>query len=157
VTSGTLRLNLKLKKEERAIGENPGQQQSQKQETGQPRWVQAASLSYLGLFFGISVVIGMSFGGWLDKKLHTAPWLRIIGVLLGIATGFNELYRVTKRYQRKLSQQAKDAPPAPALEARPTKDLEEKSPENDPQNDIKNDSDERDPDESEQKKRGSWV
>lgn len=74
--------------------------------------MQAASLSYLGLFFGISVVIGMVFGGWLDKRLHTTPWLRIVGVMLGLATGFNELYRVAKRYQRKLSREAKESPPA---------------------------------------------
>lgn len=92
--------------------------------------MQAASLSYLGLFFGISVVIGMVFGGWLDKRLHTEPWLRIVGVMLGLATGFNELYRVAKRYQQKLSKEAKreakDSPPAlpQAAEKPPKTDAE---------------------------------
>jgi F0F1-type ATP synthase assembly protein I len=88
---------------------------SKGQEQGKPgsrqsMWLQAASLSYLGIFFGISVVIGMSCGGYLDKRFHTTPVLRIVGVLFGLATGFNELYRIARRYQR--SQQQANAPEA---------------------------------------------
>lgn len=80
-------------------------------------WLQAASLSYLGLFFGISVVIGLSCGSYLDNRLHTTPWLRIVGVLFGLATGFNELYRIAKRYQRqqRAAAQASPDPDQPAL------------------------------------------
>lgn len=72
-------------------------------------WLQAASLSYLGIFFGISVVIGLSCGGYLDKRLHTTPAFRIVGVLFGLATGFNELYRIAKRYQRSQQQANREA------------------------------------------------
>ena len=65
-------------------------------------WLQAASLSYLGIFFGVSVVIGAALGGFLDRRWGTKPYLLMVGVLLGIATGFNELWRVAKRYQNQL-------------------------------------------------------
>ena len=65
-------------------------------------WLQAANLSYLGLFFGVSIVIGAALGTFLDKKWGTKPYLLMVGVVLGIATGFNELWRVAKRYQHQL-------------------------------------------------------
>ncbi len=65
-------------------------------------WLQAANLSYLGIFFGVSIVIGAALGTFLDKKWGTKPYLLMVGVVLGIATGFNELWRVAKRYQNQL-------------------------------------------------------
>ena len=65
---------------------------------GSAGWLQAARFSYLGLFFGIAVFIGCMFGKWLDHKFGTAPWLMMVGALLGIAAGFKELYRVAKTY-----------------------------------------------------------
>lgn len=52
--------------------------------------------SYLGIFFGISVVLGYYAGHWADQRWHTDPWLGIVGLLLGVAAGFRELYRVAK-------------------------------------------------------------
>jgi F0F1-type ATP synthase assembly protein I len=53
--------------------------------------------SYIGLFFGIAVVLGWLGGHWCDRRWHTEPWLGIVGLLLGVAAGFRELYRVSKR------------------------------------------------------------
>ena len=124
--------------------------------------MQAASLSYLGLFFGISVVIGMVFGGWLDKRLHTAPWLRIVGVMLGLLTGFNELYRVAKRYQQKLSREAKDAkdaPPAlPIAEKKPPTKIEAESRDKGSSDDKDKEKDEAEAEAEEaQRKKDAWV
>ncbi|MBL8635700.1 MAG: AtpZ/AtpI family protein [Myxococcales bacterium] len=69
-------------------------------------WLQAASLSYLGIFFGVSLVIGAAIGSFLDRKWGTHPYLMMVGVVLGIATGFNELWRLAKRYQNKLKQKS---------------------------------------------------
>jgi F0F1-type ATP synthase assembly protein I len=63
-------------------------------------WVQATRYSYLGLFFGCSIFIGYAGGAWLDRRLHTTPWLMTVGVLFGIATGFVELLRVSLSYRR---------------------------------------------------------
>ena len=53
--------------------------------------------SYLGLFFGIAVVLGWLGGHWLDRRWHTDPWLGIVGLVFGVAAGFRELYRVSRQ------------------------------------------------------------
>jgi ATP synthase protein I len=46
---------------------------------------------------GFEVVVPvalLSYGGnWLDGKMGTAPWLLLIGMLLGMAVGFYNLFR----------------------------------------------------------------
>lgn len=63
-------------------------------------WRQAMNFSYLGIFFGVAIFIGYLGGAWLDRRLHTAPWLSIVGLLLGIASAVRELYLQSKRYLR---------------------------------------------------------
>jgi F0F1-type ATP synthase assembly protein I len=36
-------------------------------------------------------------GRWADRRFHTEPWLTLFGVLIGVASGFRELYRVSKK------------------------------------------------------------
>lgn len=62
-------------------------------------WVQASRFSYVGIFFGVAVFLGFLFGRWLDRKFGTDPWLMLVGVLFGIASGFKELYRLTASYR----------------------------------------------------------
>ena len=66
---------------------------------GAAAWVQASRFSYVGIFFGVAVFLGFLFGRWLDRKFGTNPWLMIVGVLFGIASGFKELYRLTASYR----------------------------------------------------------
>jgi F0F1-type ATP synthase assembly protein I len=60
--------------------------------SGQPRppW------AYVGLGFEIVVpiVLGLLLGLWLDTRWGTRPWLAVTGVLLGIAAGFYNFFRV---------------------------------------------------------------
>jgi F0F1-type ATP synthase assembly protein I len=53
--------------------------------------------SYLGIFFGVAVCLGYFGGRWLDGKWHTQPWLGLAGLLIGVAAGFRELYRLSKQ------------------------------------------------------------
>jgi F0F1-type ATP synthase assembly protein I len=53
--------------------------------------------SYIGIFFGVAVAIGVFVGRWADHRLNTGPWLSIVGLMFGVASGFTELYRVSKR------------------------------------------------------------
>ncbi len=52
--------------------------------------------SYVGLGFEIAVplVAGVFLGRWLDAWLGTAPWLLLVGALLGMTAGFLALFRV---------------------------------------------------------------
>jgi ATP synthase protein I len=63
-------------------------------------WLAASRVSYIGIFFGVAICIGFFFGRWLDTRWHTAPWLSLVGLLVGIASGFRELIRIAGRIQR---------------------------------------------------------
>jgi len=47
----------------------------------------------LGLQLALSVVALFFLGRWLDSELSTAPWLMIIGLLLGAVAGFTNFVR----------------------------------------------------------------
>jgi ATP synthase protein I len=57
--------------------------------------------SAVGLEMGISVVVGLLGGRWLDDKAGTAPWLMITGLLMGVFAGFRGLFRVAKEAQQR--------------------------------------------------------
>ena len=56
----------------------------------------ASKYSSLGIFFGLAIVLGYFGGRWLDGKWNTTPWLSMVGLFIGIAAGFRELYRMAK-------------------------------------------------------------
>ena len=45
----------------------------------------------------VSTVIGFAGGYYADRWLDTSPWLAMIGLALGIAAGFVNLFRSTRR------------------------------------------------------------
>ncbi len=55
-----------------------------------------ADYSTLGLMFPTSIAGGLAIGYFLDKWLHTSPYLLIIFTLYGVVGGFWNLYKVTK-------------------------------------------------------------
>ena len=58
------------------------------------RWVrQLGTLSGVGLTLVISTVLGLWGGYVLDRWLGSAPWLMLVGLGLGIASGFVNLFR----------------------------------------------------------------
>src|SRR5882672_2121074 len=64
------------------------------------RMYEGLSASAAGLELGISVAVGALFGGWLDGKLGTAPWLLIVFLILGVIAGFRGLLRAVARAER---------------------------------------------------------
>jgi ATP synthase protein I len=58
------------------------------------------SASAAGLELGIAVAIGALFGGWLDGRLGTAPWLLIGFLILGVIAGFRGVLRAVARAER---------------------------------------------------------
>lgn len=62
------------------------------------------SLRQIGVFITIPFVLalppilGWLIGNWLDKKLNTEPYLMYIFVVLGLAAGFREVFRLIKKF-----------------------------------------------------------
>jgi len=64
------------------------------------RFYHTLSASSVGLELGLSVVLGVLFGRWLDGKLGTTPWLMIAFLALGLFAGFRSVLRAVRRLDR---------------------------------------------------------
>ncbi len=51
----------------------------------------------LGISVALAIVIGLAIGYWLDKKFGTQPVLLLVGLALGIAAGFSNIYRAGQK------------------------------------------------------------
>lgn len=51
------------------------------------------------LEMGMSVVIGLAIGAFLDEKFDTAPWQALFWMACGTAAGIRSLYRLAKRLE----------------------------------------------------------
>jgi ATP synthase protein I len=60
-------------------------------------WRQLLRASTVGLNMVAFTAVGLAVGYFLDKLLGTRPWLTIIFLLIGIAGGFRELFKLAKR------------------------------------------------------------
>lgn len=60
-----------------------------------------AAYSTVGFMFPTSIAVGFFIGYLLDKLFKTSPYLLIIFTLYGIAAGFVNLFKVTKKYGKK--------------------------------------------------------
>ena len=56
--------------------------------------------SAIGLEMGFAVAIGVAIGYFLDRFLHTSPWLTLIFLILGVIAGFRSLFSVMKTVER---------------------------------------------------------
>ena len=60
----------------------------------------------VGMDFAVSVVLGMLGGWWLDGKFGSSPWLMIAGMVMGVAVGFNLLFKTVKKLNMELDRAA---------------------------------------------------
>ena len=60
----------------------------------------ALSASSVGLELGISVILGLLFGWWLDQKLGTQPWMMLLFLGFGLVAGFRGVMRAVRRAER---------------------------------------------------------
>jgi ATP synthase protein I len=55
------------------------------------------SATSVGLELGISVILGLLLGRWLDTEAGTEPWLTILFLCFGFAAGIRGVVRAVKR------------------------------------------------------------
>lgn len=58
------------------------------------RWEAALRFIGVGWFIGISILLGVLGGLWLDNKFDTKPILVIVGLILGLVVAFYGVYRM---------------------------------------------------------------
>ncbi len=68
-----------------------------------PRVLEASRGMALAFSVGFAltgpIILGALLGLWLDRLLHTAPWLTVGLLLLGIVAGFTQMIRILDRLQ----------------------------------------------------------
>ncbi len=60
------------------------------------KWIQ---FSAMGLELGLSVIVGLFVGDYLDKQFGTEPWLLLLFLVFGLFAGFRSVYRLLKKLQ----------------------------------------------------------
>lgn len=66
------------------------------------------SASSVGLELGLSVIIGLLVGYWLDSRYGTAPWLMLLFLGFGLAAGFRGVLRAVARFDRAAAKEARE-------------------------------------------------
>ena len=61
---------------------------------------QFALLGSIGLHLVLGTFAGLAIGYFLDRTFTTSPWLTLIFLAFGVAAGFTNLFRVTRRQQK---------------------------------------------------------
>ena len=62
--------------------------------------VKAESMIQLAIALPGGCVIGWLIGAWLDKHFHQ-NWMGIVGILLGAAAGFMQIFVTASRYLKR--------------------------------------------------------
>jgi ATP synthase protein I len=57
----------------------------------------AGRVGAIGIEIVIATLVGYAGGLWLDGKLGTSPYLKLVGLVLGILAGFKGLFDLTKK------------------------------------------------------------
>ena len=65
--------------------------------------------SAIGIEMGLSVVVGVLIGSWLDEKFDTAPWFLFFWLLCGFAAGMRSIFKLVK-IQLQKSKESEDEP-----------------------------------------------
>ena len=63
-------------------------------------WREASRFSYIGIFFGVAIVLGYAAGQLLGRRFGHASLFMTLGILVGVAASFKELIQLARRYQR---------------------------------------------------------
>ncbi|MCH8077937.1 MAG: AtpZ/AtpI family protein [SAR324 cluster bacterium] len=71
-------------------------------------WRRLLQFSTIGLEMGLSVVLGLLIGNYLDRWLNTAPWMLVLFLMLGFAAGFRRLFSLARQYQKEISKDNND-------------------------------------------------
>jgi ATP synthase protein I len=70
----------------------------------QYHWKGVGRYATVGLDLGLSVLVGLYAGWWLDRRFDTSPWLTLLGLSFGVAAGFRALWRALQQANREAEQ-----------------------------------------------------
>jgi ATP synthase protein I len=69
-----------------------------------------AAFAASGVVLVSAICVGYFGGGWLDDWLGTAPYIRYAGLILGIVSGFRNLFLLARPVRNRSQEPPKDPP-----------------------------------------------
>ena len=63
--------------------------------------------SAVGIELGLSVLVGLFVGKYLDDWLGTKPWLLLLFLILGVVAGFRSIIRAARRMMQEEKEREK--------------------------------------------------
>ena len=84
-----------------------------------PEYKALGDFGTLGLEIVLCILFGSYGGNWLDGKLHTAPWLLVIGFLFGCAAAGKGIHRSLGQMRAQAAREEKEeGNPEPMIDAK---------------------------------------
>jgi F0F1-type ATP synthase assembly protein I len=68
---------------------------------------QAGIYTVIPLILAVGPIIGYFIGNFLDRKLHTAPYLMILFIIFGFVASGKEVYNLVKRAMQEMDNENK--------------------------------------------------
>ena len=68
---------------------------------------QAGIYTVIPLILAVGPIIGYFIGNFLDKKLHTSPYLMILFIIFGFIASGKEVYNLVKRAMQEMDNENK--------------------------------------------------
>ena len=59
-----------------------------------------ADLASIGMYFAAAVLIPIVIGAVLDGRFHTAPWLVLVGLFVGLVAGAAAMWLKLREFTR---------------------------------------------------------
>ena len=69
------------------------------------RFAKYLRFSSVGLELGLSVLVGLFVGQWLDRRLGTDPWMLLLFLGFGLVAGFRSVYRLLRELNQREPQE----------------------------------------------------
>jgi len=73
-------------------------------------WRTAGTTGAVGIEIVLAVLVGYLGGQWLDRHLGTTPWLKWVGLVVGLGAAIKALHRVVRQYNRSLDEDDRSNP-----------------------------------------------
>lgn len=61
-----------------------------------------ALILHLGASIVVATLLPLVVGLWLDRLLHTTPWITLVASLVGVVTAIATVYRIITTQYKKL-------------------------------------------------------
>ena len=83
----------------------PDETQKSNAAASKEMWRLTGRFSFIGIEFGVAILLGLVAGQWLDGKLGTDPWMTLLLIALGFTAATRDLFRLARAHKKELAKE----------------------------------------------------